>query len=80
MMSARSSESSLTIVLTVEYRIGLVHPAAPKRYHATNLQRNQQVTIIGADLYLLQTFWNIPNNHAQCRKHTACRSDSVNKP
>lgn len=36
-MSARSSESSLTIVLTVEYKIGLKQPANPNRYQATNL-------------------------------------------
>ncbi|KAL7619488.1 hypothetical protein AAE478_010027 [Parahypoxylon ruwenzoriense] len=36
-MSALSSESPFTIVLTVEYRIGLRHPDTPKRYHATNL-------------------------------------------
>jgi hypothetical protein len=36
-ISARSSESSLTIVLTVEYKIGLKQPENPNRYQATNL-------------------------------------------
>lgn len=37
MIRARSSESSFTMVLTVEYKIGLRHPEIPKRYHAKNL-------------------------------------------
>lgn len=37
MIMARSSESSLTIELTVEYKIGLAQPDTPNRYHAKNL-------------------------------------------
>lgn len=37
-MSARSSESSFTIVFTVEYKMGLAHPETPKRYQAKNLK------------------------------------------
>jgi hypothetical protein len=40
MIRARSSESFLTIVLIVEYKIGLRHPAAPRKYHATNLKKS----------------------------------------
>lgn len=36
---ARSSESSLTMELTVEYRIGLAQPDTPKRYQAKNLSK-----------------------------------------
>lgn len=36
-INALSSESSLTIVFTVEYKMGLRQPETPKRYHATNL-------------------------------------------
>lgn len=39
MIIARSSESSLTMELTVEYRIGLAQPDTPKRYHAKNLSQ-----------------------------------------
>lgn len=41
-MRARSSESSLTIVFTVEYKIGLAQPGTPRRYHATNLSHRGQ--------------------------------------
>jgi hypothetical protein len=41
MMMARSSESSLTMELTVEYRIGLAQPETPNRYQAKNLFRGQ---------------------------------------
>lgn len=37
MINALSSESSLTTVLTVEYKIGLAQPDTPKKYQATNL-------------------------------------------
>jgi hypothetical protein len=40
MIRARSSESSLTIVLIVEYKMGLRHPAAPRKYHAINLKKS----------------------------------------
>lgn len=36
-VSARSSASSFSTVLTVEYRIGLEQPARPRAYQATNL-------------------------------------------
>lgn len=37
MIRARSSASSRQIMLMVEYRIGLKHPAAPRKYQAMNL-------------------------------------------
>ena len=44
-MSARSSESSLTMVFTVEYKMGLAHPETPKRYQAKNLQLLEYISI-----------------------------------
>lgn len=44
-MSARSPKSSLTIVLTVEYKIGLKQPENPNKYHAENLVKCQCVII-----------------------------------
>lgn len=42
MMMARSSESSLTMELTVEYKIGLAQPDTPNRYQAKNLFVSQK--------------------------------------
>jgi hypothetical protein len=69
MIRARSSESSLTMVLTVEYKIGLAHPETPNRYQAKNL-RQRLVSTLSSDKInqdyesLLQTRRNIPYDHA----------------
>lgn len=44
-MTARSSESSLTIVLTVEYRMGLAQPATPNKYQQKNLERHTHTQV-----------------------------------
>lgn len=42
-MTARSSESFLTMVLTVEYRMGLAQPATPNKYQQKNLVLESQL-------------------------------------
>lgn len=42
MINALSSESPLTIVLIVEYSIGLSIPFVPRRYQATKLFKEYQ--------------------------------------
>lgn len=80
MMRARSSASSRHMMLMVEYKIGLKHPAAPRRYHATNLFFISKAFSIKSGSDLLQCGGNVPNDHAQGGKETAYRCDGINDP
>jgi hypothetical protein len=70
MIMALSSESPLTIVFTVEYRIGLTHPERPKKYHAANLVlesiSNQGRFHDKTEMpCLLQSLRYVPDDHAE---------------